>query len=72
MQAPLEEQFARAAELIAQADALIVGAGAGMGVDSGSPDFRGRNGFWRFAPSSLQPAKNRNFVQTEFTESMLH
>ncbi len=51
MQAPLDEKFARAAELIAQADGLIVGAGAGMGVDSGLPDFRGRNGFWRAYPA---------------------
>ena len=27
--------------MIDQADALIVAAGAGMGVDSGLPDFRG-------------------------------
>ena len=41
----------RAAELIEQADALIVAAGAGMGVDSGLPDFRGREGFWRAYPA---------------------
>lgn len=40
-----------AADLIAQADALIVAAGAGMGVDSGLPDFRGREGFWRAYPA---------------------
>jgi len=40
-----------AAGLIAQADALIVAAGAGMGVDSGLPDFRGRDGFWRAYPA---------------------
>lgn len=40
-----------AAELIGQADALIVAAGAGMGVDSGLPDFRGRQGFWRAYPA---------------------
>jgi NAD-dependent SIR2 family protein deacetylase len=40
----------RAAELITQADALIVAAGAGMGVDSGLPDFRGREGFWKAYP----------------------
>lgn len=39
-----------AAELIAQADGLIVAAGAGMGVDSGLPDFRGNEGFWRAYP----------------------
>jgi NAD-dependent SIR2 family protein deacetylase len=43
--------FARAAQLIQQADALIVTAGAGMGVDSGLPDFRSNNGFWRAYPA---------------------
>lgn len=43
--------LARAAALIDQADALIVGAGAGMGVDSGLPDFRGEDGFWRAYPA---------------------
>jgi NAD-dependent SIR2 family protein deacetylase len=32
------------------ADALLVCAGAGMGVDSGLPDFRGPEGFWRAYP----------------------
>ena len=40
----------RAAAAIASADALLIGAGAGMGVDSGLPDFRGREGFWRAYP----------------------
>ncbi len=40
----------RAAQAIAQADALVIGAGAGMGVDSGLPDFRGSQGFWRAYP----------------------
>lgn len=40
-----------AAELIAQADALLITAGAGMGVDSGLPDFRGRGGFWDVYPA---------------------
>jgi hypothetical protein len=34
------DQLEHAADLISQADALIVAAGAGMGVDSGLPDFR--------------------------------
>ena len=42
---------ARAAELLEQADALVVAAGAGMGVDSGLPDFRGNEGFWRAYPA---------------------
>jgi NAD-dependent SIR2 family protein deacetylase len=40
-----------AARLIAAADGLLITAGAGMGVDSGLPDFRGRAGFWRAYPA---------------------
>lgn len=47
----LEADLEYAAELINQADSLIVGAGAGMGVDSGLPDFRGNDGFWRAYPA---------------------
>ena len=49
--AALEAALDRAAELMLQADALIVAAGAGMGVDSGLPDFRGREGFWQAYPA---------------------
>ena len=45
------DELVRAAELIAGAQALIVAAGAGMGVDSGLPDFRGKEGFWRAYPA---------------------
>jgi NAD-dependent SIR2 family protein deacetylase len=38
------------AELLAGAEALLVTAGAGMGVDSGLPDFRSPQGFWRAYP----------------------
>jgi len=47
----MAEPLAHAAALIAQADALIVAAGAGMGVDSGLPDFRGAQGLWRAYPA---------------------
>ncbi|WP_084651492.1 SIR2 family NAD-dependent protein deacylase [Ottowia thiooxydans] len=40
-----------AADLVMQSDALIVAAGAGMGVDSGLPDFRGTEGFWKAYPA---------------------
>ena len=46
----LEEQFARAADAIRQATVLVITAGAGMGVDSGLPDFRGDQGFWKAYP----------------------
>jgi len=41
----------QASELIQQADGLVVAAGAGMGVDSGLPDFRGNAGFWQAYPA---------------------
>lgn len=41
---------ARAAGLIANADALLVTAGAGIGIDSRLPDFRGPGGFWKAYP----------------------
>jgi NAD-dependent SIR2 family protein deacetylase len=50
MERALEGEIRRAAEAIAKADALFIGAGAGMGVDSGLPDFRGPQGFWRAYP----------------------
>ncbi len=45
-----EDLLRRAADVVAGADALLIGAGAGMGVDSGLPDFRGAQGFWRAYP----------------------
>ena len=50
MKRTLEERLQRAAELIDEADAILILAGAGMGVDSGMPDFRGKNGFWEAYP----------------------
>ena len=40
-----------AADLISQADGLLISAGAGLGIDSGLPDFRGDNGFWKAYPA---------------------
>jgi NAD-dependent SIR2 family protein deacetylase len=42
--------FTRAASIIRNADAMLITAGAGMGVDSGLPDFRGTKGFWNAYP----------------------
>ncbi|QCI28008.1 SIR2 family NAD-dependent protein deacylase [Caminibacter pacificus] len=39
-----------AAKAIKEAKYLLITAGAGMGVDSGLPDFRGDEGFWRAYP----------------------
>jgi NAD-dependent SIR2 family protein deacetylase len=50
MDRELERSLDRAAETITQAEALLISAGAGIGVDSGLPDFRGNEGFWRAYP----------------------
>jgi NAD-dependent SIR2 family protein deacetylase len=40
----------KAAVAIRRSEAMLIGAGAGMGVDSGLPDFRGDEGFWKAYP----------------------
>ena len=40
----------KAKRLLNEADAILITAGAGMGVDSGLPDFRGTKGFWKAYP----------------------
>lgn len=51
MTEPAAAEIARAAALVKDAHAIIVATGAGMGVDSGLPDFRGPEGFWRAYPA---------------------
>jgi NAD-dependent SIR2 family protein deacetylase len=46
----VRDGFKRAALTIRDADALLILAGAGMGVDSGLSDFRGNEGFWKAYP----------------------
>jgi NAD-dependent SIR2 family protein deacetylase len=46
----LESQLEQAAAMVAAADSFVFAAGAGMGVDSGLPDFRGDHGFWKAYP----------------------
>jgi NAD-dependent SIR2 family protein deacetylase len=43
----MQEKLERAAMALREADGLVISAGAGMGVDSGLPDFRGDQGFWK-------------------------
>lgn len=54
MDSPGLPAFERAARWIESADALLMAAGAGMGVDSGLPDFRGDHGFWQAYPAYAQ------------------
>ncbi len=46
----LHEHYEKAAGAIKNARAMVITAGAGMGVDSGLPDFRGDQGFWKAYP----------------------
>ncbi len=55
----LDSSLNEAAQAIRNADALLIGAGAGMGVDSGLPDFRGDTGFWKAYP----PFRGRRFAE---------
>ena len=48
------ERIRRAVSWLREADGMLVTAGAGMGVDSGLPDYRGTEGFWRAYPPLKQ------------------
>jgi len=48
----MQQIIQRAREKIHQADAILITSGAGMGVDSGLPDFRGDEGFWEAYPAA--------------------
>jgi len=45
-----DRSYIEAAAALREADALLITCGAGMGVDSGLPDFRGDEGFWNAYP----------------------
>ncbi len=54
----MEKKIERARQIIDDADALLITAGAGMGVDSGLPDFRGNSGFWKAYPPIAKLGKS--------------
>jgi NAD-dependent SIR2 family protein deacetylase len=66
-QVPAPALLEQAADLVRQADALIVCAGAGMGVDSGLPDFRGNDGFWKVYPALGRARMEFTSVATPYT-----
>jgi NAD-dependent SIR2 family protein deacetylase len=47
-----ENPFVAAAKLLVSSEALLICAGAGMGVDSGLPAFRDDEGFWKSSPAA--------------------
>jgi NAD-dependent SIR2 family protein deacetylase len=48
----ITQEIEKARMIIQDADTLLITAGAGMGVDSGLPDFRGNEGFWNAYPAA--------------------
>lgn len=48
---------------IDEADALLIVAGAGMGIDSGLPDYRGPHGLW----NTWHPAKESNMTYEDLS-----
>ncbi len=50
----IEENLQKAKQLLKEVDAIFITAGAGMGVDSGLPDFRGVEGFWNAYPKAKE------------------
>lgn len=50
MQNMESENITQSARALTHAQAVLITAGAGIGVDSGLPDFRGNQGFWKAYP----------------------
>ena len=50
----ITENLEKAKQLLQDSDAIFITAGAGMGVDSGLPDFRGVEGFWNAYPKAKE------------------
>lgn len=51
MASVIRPELQAAAQALKAADGLLITTGAGMGVDSGLPDFRGSSGFWKSYPA---------------------
>ncbi len=48
------EDIYKAKQLLKESDAIFITAGAGMGVDSGLPDYRGVEGLWNAYPKAKE------------------
>lgn len=46
----LRDAASAAAKILSESDGILVASGAGLGVDSGLPDYRGRDGFFKAYP----------------------
>jgi len=46
----MNQNIIEAKRVLEECEAILIHAGAGMGIDSGLPDFRGNQGFWKAYP----------------------
>ena len=46
----LQSQIDQIKPFLNSSKSILIAAGAGIGVDSGLPDFRGQDGFWKAYP----------------------
>lgn len=67
MTPPLADLVMAAADWLRQADGLLITAGAGMGVDSGLPDFRGNEGFWQHYPALRESGQDFASIASPLT-----
>ena len=67
------QELQKAGQLLREADAIFITAGAGMGVDSGLPDFRGVEGFWNAYPKARELGlRFEEMANSEWFESDPH
>ena len=50
----IKQNLERAKQQLQECDAIFITAGAGMGVNSGLPDFRSADGFWKAYPKAKE------------------
>ena len=53
-----KEYIQKAKQLLKESDCIFIIAGAGMGVDSGLPDYRGAEGLWNEYPKARELGLN--------------
>ena len=58
-----KESTKLASDVIKKSEALLVVAGAGLGIDSGLPDYRGPNGLW----NTWHPARELNMTYEQLS-----
>ena len=67
----MKNYFNQIKKIIDDSDAILIGAGAGMGVDSGLPDFRSATGFYKLGYKQLANPKMLRSDPDKFWEFYL-